>query len=191
MTTTLVPLSAAAEINRLHHAAQRSAGEALQLARQSGDLLLTVKAQLDHGAFLPWLEANCDFGTRQAQKYMRLAMNWARLDASRSTSELGSISINAALEQLVQQPNQIRPGGSHLDDASLADAWKAASPRVRALFAEDVLLPFARDLYSKGECTDEQLREWERLGSRSKEALRPLTVADVRIGRRRYGDGAP
>ena len=66
------------EINRLHPAAQRAAGDALQLAKEAGDLLVEVKTDLPHGAFLPWLAEHCEVGQRQAQRSMRLSMNWAK-----------------------------------------------------------------------------------------------------------------
>ena len=40
-------------------------------ARRVGELLLQVKAELNHGEFLPWLAENVDVSIRQAQNYMR------------------------------------------------------------------------------------------------------------------------
>ena len=42
-------------------------------AAKIGELLARVKAMLDHGAYLPWVKANCSFSTRTAADYVRLA----------------------------------------------------------------------------------------------------------------------
>ncbi|KAB2871041.1 MAG: DUF3102 domain-containing protein [Burkholderiaceae bacterium] len=65
-----ITITAAPEINRLHQLAQQRADEAIGYAKQAGALLLKVKADLAHGEFLPWLQANVSVSPRQAQRYM-------------------------------------------------------------------------------------------------------------------------
>jgi hypothetical protein len=55
---------------------------ALERARQAGQLLLEAKAQCRHGEWLPWLSANVRLSERTAQGYMRLAVEWERLQAN-------------------------------------------------------------------------------------------------------------
>lgn len=64
----------AAEINRLHALATESAQTAMAHAQHAGELLLKVKGELEHGQFLPWLAAHCTVSSRQAQRYMRVAL---------------------------------------------------------------------------------------------------------------------
>ena len=61
------------EINRLHQLATKSASEAIEYAKQAGELLLQVKAQLPYGAFGDWMEQNLSVSARQAQRYMAVA----------------------------------------------------------------------------------------------------------------------
>ena len=56
-----------------HLAATRDAIAALEHAIACGNLLLEAKAQVGHGGWIPWVEANLTFGDRQARKYMRAA----------------------------------------------------------------------------------------------------------------------
>ena len=56
-----------------HLAATRDAIAAMEHAIACGNLLLEAKAQVGHGSWLPWIEANLTFGDRQARKYMRAA----------------------------------------------------------------------------------------------------------------------
>jgi len=66
--------SLAAAINAEHDSVERAALSAVEHARRAGALLVDAKAQLDHGAWLPWLAANCpSVSKRTAQAYMRLA----------------------------------------------------------------------------------------------------------------------
>ena len=63
----------AAQIELEHLAATRDAIAAMEHAIACGTLLLEAKAQVGHGGWLPWIEANLTFGDRQARKYMRAA----------------------------------------------------------------------------------------------------------------------
>ena len=67
-------LSVASEINIAHGLAIQHADKAIGFARQVGELLLKVKAELPHGAFLPWVEAHCTVSPRQAQRYMAASL---------------------------------------------------------------------------------------------------------------------
>jgi hypothetical protein len=42
-------------------------------AIQCGQLLIEQKARLKHGEWKPWVEANCEFSFRAAQKYMQVS----------------------------------------------------------------------------------------------------------------------
>jgi len=51
----------------------------LQHALEAGRLLLEAKNQVDHGRWLPWLEANFDGSQRTARAYMLVAQRWPHL----------------------------------------------------------------------------------------------------------------
>jgi hypothetical protein len=72
--------AALAELSRrigaAHAEALASARTTLGHARRCGELLLQVKARLPHGQFMAWVEANCPFGKRTGQNYMRVARDW-------------------------------------------------------------------------------------------------------------------
>lgn len=63
----------AQQIRVEHKAAQDHADQAIHHAKRAGDLLLKVKAELAHGEFLPWVDANLEVSRRQAQRYMGAA----------------------------------------------------------------------------------------------------------------------
>lgn len=63
----------ATQINAAHQQAIAHADKAIDFAKQAGDLLLVLKADLRHGEFLPWVENNLDVTPRQAQRYMAAA----------------------------------------------------------------------------------------------------------------------
>ena len=68
-------VSKADQINFIHAIAYSKAEEAMNLAREAGELLLEVKKSLKHGEFQEWVEANCSCSVRQAQRYMSVALN--------------------------------------------------------------------------------------------------------------------
>jgi hypothetical protein len=84
-TTSLVTL--AAEIASEHKAAETAKGDALRHAIRCGELLASVKVQLPHGAWIPWLATNFP-GTRQtASKYLRLYQRSEHVEGAGSISE--------------------------------------------------------------------------------------------------------
>ncbi len=91
----------AAEINAEHQAAFGLAREALGHARRAGELLLQVKAEVGHGAWLPWIEANCKFSARTAQGYIRLAQRWETLQAKYATA--ADLTLRDALDCLSEK----------------------------------------------------------------------------------------
>jgi ParB family chromosome partitioning protein len=96
------------EINRAHEAACRAASSAIDHARRAGDLLPEAKAQLPHGAWLPWLAEHCpDLQPRVAQNYMKIATGWSRLDAA-NTKRDSHLPIRDALALLTSgQPRVV------------------------------------------------------------------------------------
>jgi len=72
-TTGTIAMSLAQDIRREHEAAQQAFASAVEHAVRCGELLAEAKAQVRHGAWLPWLAENFLASVRTAQGYMRLA----------------------------------------------------------------------------------------------------------------------
>jgi hypothetical protein len=96
-------------INAEHDACIAAAGDAIAHALEVGHLLDEAKVQVQHGEWAGWVEANCTFGLRQAQNYMRVYRNRHRIES------------------------EMRNGVSHLDSfreaiAALADPRPTLDP---------------------------------------------------------------
>ena len=89
------------EINDLHDRVVEAARTAVEHARECGELLNQAKAQIAHGGFQEWLQANCRVKPRQAQNYMRLAREWPAIEAKCAPS--AHLTIAGAL-QLILEP---------------------------------------------------------------------------------------
>ncbi len=76
----------ASSINEHIVAAEAATRRGLEHAIAAGLLLIEARELVVHGEWLPWLQANCRLGQRQAQTYMRLARNRHRLDAVRNAA---------------------------------------------------------------------------------------------------------
>jgi N6-adenosine-specific RNA methylase IME4 len=61
-----------AEINELHAALWAIGTTSIEKAIRVGELLAEAKAQLQHGKWLPWLEANVEFNRQTAANYLRI-----------------------------------------------------------------------------------------------------------------------
>ena len=85
--------------------------QSLNLRKDIGDALLSMRERVEHGAWIPWVEAHCNFAKRQAQRYMEVAEKWDRIaerlqqsdgEASRVTL-LEDVSLRGALD-LLKEP---------------------------------------------------------------------------------------
>ncbi|WP_342070560.1 DUF3102 domain-containing protein [Yoonia algicola] len=65
---------AALSINDMHREVQRLGRTAMEIAAEIGEELIEVKEEkLDHGQFIPWIEANCSFSRKRVHEYMKVA----------------------------------------------------------------------------------------------------------------------
>lgn len=104
----------AAEINREHEAATTAIRTSLEHARRAGELLIQAKAQVEHGEFQAWIEANFRGSYRTAAIYVRIAKNWPSIEAKSAGSAL---SIDGAVK-LLAEPRALQTGGASGDPPS-------------------------------------------------------------------------
>jgi uncharacterized small protein (DUF1192 family) len=126
----LIQLPTVEQINLEHRLANSKASEAVQHATNCGLMLLQVKARLDHGEWLPWLNGEIEAGrllvkARQATSYMRLASNRQR------AADLESPSIRAALELLSDKEPEAQQG-TLIDVEAERQAREAAEAKAEA-----------------------------------------------------------
>ena len=88
--------------NQEHALARQAFVSTLEHAIRAGEALSEAKAQLPHGEWLPWLDANFDATNRTAQMYMRLAAN------AKHVSHLIDPTLRKALDALATS-TQLRP----------------------------------------------------------------------------------
>jgi hypothetical protein len=78
----------AERINGEHAAAVASFRTVIDHAIACGRLLIEAKDKVEHGAWIPWLEANCTVTPRLCQYYMRIAREPARPENAKPVSHL-------------------------------------------------------------------------------------------------------
>ena len=84
---------------------------------------------MGHGNWLAWVEATLSFGSRQAQKYMRLAENANALPNANCGSHLG---INEALALFAEpRETQTAPLGDRPQTVAQAPGARAVTPAPR------------------------------------------------------------
>jgi hypothetical protein len=99
-------LQMAERIEAAHQAAIGAARTAIEHAIECGKLLLEAKAQIGHGGWLAWVDANLSFGHRQAQKYTRLAEFSTKVPNANSNSHLTIDGALAAIAEPAQKPSR-------------------------------------------------------------------------------------
>ena len=124
------------EINRLHQLATKSASDAIEYAKQAGELLLQVKAQLPYGAFGGWIEQNLSVSARQAQRYMAVAQGKpipVRELAARNDT-MSQVSGSDMMSQLsdVLSPDEV----DSVIDGSWMPRWKPEAGHWHSAFTE-------------------------------------------------------
>lgn len=90
--------------NRLHREIQSLEVDAKNKAAQIGEMLITKKAEMKHGEFIPWIEANCEFSYDSAKDYMKVA----KAKRERAPDFNACTSIREVLE-IAKKPKERKP----------------------------------------------------------------------------------
>ena len=125
----IIAIPAVEQINLEHRLANSKAGEAVQHATNCGLMLLQIKASLNHGEWLPWLNGEIAAGRlevkhSQAHSYMRLASN-----LQRAGNLEGATSIRAALELLSDKEPEAEAQGTLIGVEAERQAREAAEAK--------------------------------------------------------------
>ena len=81
MKTNAVVVTAA-DINEAHQLARSSAATAVEWAVTCGRLLKIKKDDLGHGNWESWVEKHCEFTSRSASAYMKVAAKQAQIGSA-------------------------------------------------------------------------------------------------------------
>jgi hypothetical protein len=92
-------IASAKQINEQHRLARASADTAIEHAVLCGQMLTDKKLELGHGNFEAWVEKNCDFALRQAQRYMQASKGDGHLAFDSLRQALGYDKPKKKLEQ--------------------------------------------------------------------------------------------
>ena len=101
-----------AQSKELHQIGVATIKEALLLDKECGELLIKVKESLAHGEFMPWIEANCKFTHRHANRLINVAKNWQRIkdlwedkfDTRVEFEETPILSLRGAIALIAAEP---------------------------------------------------------------------------------------
>ena len=145
------------DISRFAQAAQAPASERnieaitseiLQLKNDAGNAILGIgqrlleaKAILPHGEWLPWLTEQVEFSERQAQRFMKLAQEWANptaLSDLGATKALALLALPPEERQKFLSENHIVAGEEKsVIDMTSRELEKAVKERDEALHAAE------------------------------------------------------
>lgn len=123
-------------------------GEILQLKNDAGNAILGIgqrlleaKAILPHGEWLPWLTEQVEFSERQAQRFMKLAQEWANptaLSDLGATKALALLALPPEERQKFLSENHIVDGEEKsVIDMTSRELEKAVKERDEALHAAE------------------------------------------------------
>lgn len=115
LTELAININEAFERSRqLYEAGVDTLTQAITSDKEAGEWLLKAKAFVPHGEFTQWVESNCKFKIRHAQKLMQIAKNWEKIvrtweDAKSATrgafeSPLPSLRVAIALASAEPKP---------------------------------------------------------------------------------------
>lgn len=145
------------DISRFAQAAQAPTGERnieaitseiLRLKQDAGNAILGIgqrlleaKAMLPHGEWIPWLTEQVEFSERQAQRFMKLAQEWANptaLSDLGATKALALLALPPEERQKFLSENHIVDGEEKsVIDMTSRELEKAVKERDEALHAAE------------------------------------------------------
>jgi hypothetical protein len=150
----------AVEIRTEVDAAEADFQSAVQHAIRAGELLIDAKAQVKHGGWLPWLEANFPLSERTARNYMRMA------EKSATVADLPTIREAVAL-LTVPKPDpepQVRSPRDALDEIPVfINQRDTRGKEAKKLSEAGDHLGAAKLLLDAIEAHNDAIRGWARL----------------------------
>ena len=167
-----------------HRRAVSRAERCIDAAIDVGRFLVEAKEQLPHGNWAAWVRKHCDFGPRQARKYIRMYHHRDEIENGTGGSDL---SINRALKIVAQEHEPERQsqmmkypevdfGRSEIDDDLTEDEEIRESEERMLRYAMNTDNPvceeFRRDLNQK-------LRESVAEDNTAEEARRYATICSL------------
>jgi hypothetical protein len=102
MTVPVALTDLVGQINAEHEACLAAAEDALVRALEVGRLLTEAKDRLRHGEWADWVEANCHFGVRQAQNYMRAHQNREGIAEQMRSSDSHFVGLHGVMAALAE-----------------------------------------------------------------------------------------
>ena len=107
------------QINEHHAKFEASVRTSLEHARDTGEALLDAKKAVGHGNFIGWVEENCSFSMRTAQKYMRIAQKWSELEPNAPPTAHLTIAkvLNLLAEPVGEDTDDENSDDERIDDA--------------------------------------------------------------------------
>ena len=137
----------------------KSLSDAMRHAMTAGDLLIEAKAQIPHGAWLPWLAANVEISERSAQLYMRMAKNRAEIEASKSAMAVADLTLNEAVA-LLMLSSDVRKLIAFMRQIENLEGEEL----VQACIANDVAIYRTANYDMFAGCSDDERRGWKLFG---------------------------
>jgi hypothetical protein len=129
------------DINAAHDAATAATEYTVGKWAAVGELLLKAKEEAGHGNFGAWVESSCKFGTRQAQKYMRVHERRAEIEAKIKDDPDAVFGVDDATAAVAapMPPTQMRIRNSHLPatPAPATPAPATGQTRVNGVLQDD------------------------------------------------------
>lgn len=152
----------AIEINALNDELEFSMGYMLSKAALIGQKLNQAKQQLPHGEFGDWLKVNCRVTQRQAQKYMKLAIDMPELLNS-NTKFTSHLKIEAAYA-LLSAPDEVKQevqakldNGESVTQKEIQELKRQNKAEIDARINAEAM---ARELTKKAEAATTSSENW-------------------------------
>lgn len=159
------------EINELHKLAITSANEAVNYAKEIGQLLLEVKTKLPHGKFLNWIDEHIEVSQRQAQRYMQAASGKdLRLSDFNLKNDMMAVLSTDQLFEKSQNPKWIpKIGHWYTAHFNLSGYWVVPSKSDKNYF-------HITRFYTLEDIIDRQDDDWETFFSETRWPVHFLSV---------------
>jgi len=131
-----------AAIHREHAVIMKHVRATIAHAYRTGVLLLEVKRRVGHGAYGPWISANCPFDRRTAQRYTRLVRHW-HVFAAKAT-DLSRLTFEQAMDMLTI-PDRDEFACERLFHESPLSVTRHGDERPAREFTEAIIASWAAD----------------------------------------------
>jgi len=181
--------TAGKELDRLHAEIMGTMRKTVDDAVRAGEILFTVKERVGYGSFISWINANCSFSEKTAERYMKLKTYQCKIDSVTNLQDAyKQIETLEAREKQTENDKARRRVLHYLDTGIKLEGWRRGTDDKQAeeiKESREMVARFHEQLEKKEREQKEKQQDSDHVFRQAFEAINNMTLGFTENAKKR------